>query len=205
MRVWVVICGVAAGACVLNTDPGVGRYSCAAPDDCGDGFVCVAQFALDGGRCFRAGECTAEACNGSDDNCDGRVDEGFDLTSDSAHCGTCANACGAGTACQASTCREATCGDGVDNDSNGRADCADDACFKQACATGKRCGATLDGGVLDAGSVYDAGIRGCFGPEATCDDGLDNDGDGNADCHDADCAGLTCGSGRQCRDRACAP
>jgi hypothetical protein len=34
-----------------------------------------------------------ELCNGMDDNCDGRVDEGFDLSRDLLNCGACGNAC----------------------------------------------------------------------------------------------------------------
>ncbi|MBN1654820.1 MAG: SUMF1/EgtB/PvdO family nonheme iron enzyme [Deltaproteobacteria bacterium] len=34
-----------------------------------------------------------EICNGFDDNCDGLVDDGFDLSSDPRHCGECNNAC----------------------------------------------------------------------------------------------------------------
>ena len=36
-----------------------------------------------------------EACDRIDNNCDGRVDEGFDLTSNPSHCGQCNRACSA--------------------------------------------------------------------------------------------------------------
>ena len=53
---------------------------------------------------------------------------------------------------------EISCADGIDNDVDGAADCADDGC---------------------------RGIDGC-GPEV-CDDGIDNDADERQDCRDVDC------------------
>ncbi|MBX3273028.1 MAG: exo-alpha-sialidase [Sandaracinaceae bacterium] len=41
-------------------------------------------------RCTPAG---AEVCNRADDDCDGTIDEGFDLASDPRHCGECNRAC----------------------------------------------------------------------------------------------------------------
>jgi hypothetical protein len=45
----------------------------------------------------------SEVCNGLDDNCDGNVDEGFDLDTDPENCGVCGNGCN-GQACAAGTC-----------------------------------------------------------------------------------------------------
>ncbi|MBL8921931.1 MAG: hypothetical protein JNJ54_23985 [Myxococcaceae bacterium] len=176
---------------------------------------------------------SAERCNGLDDDCNGRTDETFDLTTDSAHCGLCGRACAGGTVCRQSTCVESRCDDGVDNDSNGRADCDDEVCFGVDCDTrvapASRCGfapflpdAGDDGGVADAGlsdgglvdgGAPDAGldggpvdggyVRGCFRPETVCDDGIDNDGDGVADCGDSDCDNRTCYSGLTCTMRLC--
>ena len=50
------------------------------------------------------GEPTDEACNGEDDDCDGRTDEAFDLTRDDDNCGRCGSACGPGERCVASEC-----------------------------------------------------------------------------------------------------
>lgn len=49
--------------------------------------------------------CTAvdELCNGQDDDCDMHVDEGIDLATDMANCGTCGHACTTGT-CTAGFC-----------------------------------------------------------------------------------------------------
>ena len=43
-------------------------------------------------ECIRSADET-ERCNGADDDCDGQVDEEFDLTTDIMNCGACDNAC----------------------------------------------------------------------------------------------------------------
>ena len=45
-----------------------------------------------------------ELCNGLDDDCDGDVDNGFDLQTDASNCGMCGLACAPGTACCSGTC-----------------------------------------------------------------------------------------------------
>jgi Notch-like protein len=53
-----------------------------------------------------------EVCNGLDDNCDGRVDEGFDLQTDPLNCGACGVGCnkpGAQTRCAAGKCAIVAC------------------------------------------------------------------------------------------------
>lgn len=97
-----------------------------------------------------------EECNGLDDDCDGPVDEGFDLTTLES-CGACDNRCAGqdavwecnGGACEVIGClpgaananardddgceaqcatREQTCGDGEDDDCDGFDDAFDDDC-----------------------------------------------------------------------------
>jgi hypothetical protein len=60
--------------------------------------------------CTHPGQTTEELCNGKDDNCDGQIDEGFNLTNDPENCGACGNNCAANTphtlvvACTNSVC-----------------------------------------------------------------------------------------------------
>ncbi|MDW8361883.1 MAG: MopE-related protein [Myxococcales bacterium] len=64
----------------------------------------------------------AERCNGVDDDCDGDVDEGYDLSSDPEHCGRCNQRCAFARAvgrCTDGVCGLAGCEDGfVDLDGN---------------------------------------------------------------------------------------
>ncbi|MFZ5439317.1 MAG: MopE-related protein [Myxococcota bacterium] len=62
-----------------------------------------------------------EACDGIDNDCDNRVDEDFDFTSNAQHCGQCNRACSAPfatTACSASTCGITACDSGRANCNN---------------------------------------------------------------------------------------
>ena len=84
-------------------------------DKCFDGYEdvnqditpqSVADGTSDGCECNFLG---LEECNYTDDDCDGEVDEGIDLTSDVDNCGACQNACGniypnAVTTCENSAC-----------------------------------------------------------------------------------------------------
>ena len=99
-----------------------------------------------------------EICDGKDNDCDCDVDEGFDLKSDTAHCGKCNNSCvlpGAMTACY------------------------DGGCVFRGCAAGFK---DLD---LDLKTGWFAGSNGC---ECTLSalkkeicDNLDNDCNGTVD------------------------
>jgi hypothetical protein len=104
---------------------------------------------------------------------------------------------------------EQVCGDGVDNDNDGRTDCADpdcdvfggpaQGCFNERDATGGNpngdCTNNLDDdgdGLTDCDDPdcghHTTGVD-CGPVEIHCDDGADGDSDGLTDCADPDCIG----------------
>ncbi len=159
-------------------------------------------------RCAPNQTASAELCDGLDNDCDGQLDEDFDLTRDSNHCGACGTRCDAGTSCASSRCAESACADGVDNDLNSARDCEEESCRGAACSAtdaGANCGLQFDAGLPDGG-MTDAGVRACVDRERACDNGLDDDGDGKSDCADADCDGRACSvssPGKVCAAGAC--
>jgi hypothetical protein len=73
----------------------------------------VPDQALDMSVCVPTGE--DETCNDADDDCDGRVDEDFDLQTDALHCGDCDTSClrpNANVACVDALCEQSSCFDG---------------------------------------------------------------------------------------------
>lgn len=243
--------GVLLGAaCSVTFDDDV-RYTCTSDADCGgDGYTCTAPAGGAGACCLQTGEeacgdgkdndCDglvdgadtwpSETCNGLDDDCDGQIDDGIDLLGDVANCGQCGRACGTGQICVAGACitpGEGNCNDGVDNDLNGKADCADPGCNLASCGPGCQCqalhkaerncnDATDNDGDQQtdceddncAGAGCGDGGCVCFGnkeTETACDDTADNDGDGQSDCGDMDCDAKACAAGttRSCAGGSC--
>ncbi len=90
---------------------------------------------------------------------------------------------------------EVSCADIFDNDCDGLLNCSDPDCFASpdCCGDGIcRPGENQCSCLADCGATVED-------PEATCDDGLDNDCDGDFDCDDVDCHGTPecCGNGIQ--------
>jgi len=59
---------------------------------------------MDGLSCVRPGPTPDEICNNQDEDCDGQIDEGFDISSDRANCGSCGKLCSSGQLCCGGTC-----------------------------------------------------------------------------------------------------
>ena len=72
---------------------------------------------------------------------------------------------------------DAACSDGLDNDQNGFADCADFGCKLGMFVT------VCDG----SSSTVDPALDGPEDTATACSDGYDNDGDGYTDCGDFGC------------------
>jgi hypothetical protein len=125
-----------------------------------------------------------DRCEGSDEDCDGRVDEDFDLSSDAMNCGACGVRCGAGQTCCDGTCVDldtnashcgtcsrscgagiACCGGACTNTTNDAMHCG--ACGR-ACAAGTACcgGACVELGT-DSNNCGSCG-RSCAGGERCC-------------------------------------
>lgn len=73
------------------------------------------------------------------------------------------------------------CGDKLDNDGDGKIDCADPDCN---CST-----PVYSAPGPDAGTPNDSGPKPDVLSKENCTDNVDNDGDGLTDCADSDCAG----------------
>ncbi|MBU1238241.1 hypothetical protein KKF84_02755 [Myxococcota bacterium] len=134
-------------------------------------------------NCFVSNDGT-ELCDGKDNNCNGQIDEDFDLQNDPLNCGSCSNTCvflnGVG-GCSGGHCVIAGCVGGfrdADNDPNNGCEC------KMALTEGT--------------TICTEGMSGQCGTDEVC---ADADGDGTAHCapvpleicdgKDNDCNGLT--------------
>jgi hypothetical protein len=175
------------------------RADCAHPTMkgvCGEGVASCIEATL---RCETLGipaDADDSACNGFDDDCDGRVDEDVNFD-DRDNCGGCGHdAAGqptihycrresTGTAledCVNRVCVEANCGNGQDDDGDSYVDCKDQDCDGQMCGgAGFRCQWTAPG---DGACLC--------GTEEICDNGKDDDCDNRVDCADSACLGQAC-------------
>jgi uncharacterized protein (TIGR03382 family) len=151
----VVACAIAGGGCRVNDY----CIACETDGDAGTGSGDGAGSGSDGGMTCDPMQVHSETCNHADDDCDGLIDEGFDLQTNHDHCGACGNACnkaGAQTACVAGGCTITGCFPGffdINGDITGpyaQSDGCEYQCFQS-----------------------NGGVEAC--------DGIDNDCDGTAD------------------------
>jgi hypothetical protein len=119
-------CGLCGTVCAFpNATPAcaAGRCRLAA---CEAGFVDLDRFPGNGCECALSAD-GVEVCDGKDNDCDGNVDEGFDLQASLDHCGACGRKCSfphAAALCARGTCRMGACEPGwVDLDGSSRDGC----------------------------------------------------------------------------------
>lgn len=177
------VCDAGGHTCSVNGAP--------SPSAC---TVCSGNGGAPEARETSCGDGRDNDCNGltdcQDPSCGGLACSPFGLT-----CSATAKTC---SVCPGGQTVETTCNDGVDNDCNGKVDCADLNCQPTVGAPGKTCGPFGKSCTTDAG-----GSCGCSGnggvaeaTETSCGDGFDNDCNGKIDCADTACAARSCdGSG----------
>jgi hypothetical protein len=120
-----------------------------------------------------------EACNGIDDNCDGQIDEGFDLQNDELNCGACGVQCnkpGAQTKCVSGSCTILGCFPGfLDRDGDlGGPYAASNGCEYMCFESngGVEACDQLDNncnGVIDEGFDFTSDPNNCGGCGRTCE------------------------------------
>jgi hypothetical protein len=140
-----LLLATATAGCVSPHVEGLAQAECASASDCAPDSACVE------GACIA---CGPEICDGLDNDCDGQIDEDFDLQTDAAHCGACGVVC------------DLRCEDGQCND----CDPHEEICN----GSDDDCDGEIDEGVLNA-----CGACGAV-PEEICN-GEDDDCDGQID------------------------
>ena len=159
---------------------GVFRCSPIQGGDCPQGMICAWSPQDSQYRCFRnppdidGGPGCGNGIREGVEECDGEDLAGETCESQGQPSGLlgCTNQC---TFDFAECGTEFECGDGQDNDEDGRTDCGDEDCEGDACdSAGRVCAA---GNCLCPGGTV----------ETECDDTQDNDCDGSTDCADSDC------------------
>jgi hypothetical protein len=111
----------------------------------------------------------AEVCDNIDNNCNGQVDEGFDLSGDLNNCGSCGHVCAQGQSCQSGVCQPSVPPDGTPCDDGNL--CTENDVYQTGICVGTP--RVCDDGVVCTDDVCDAGTGSCVHVpnNSSCDDG----------------------------------
>jgi len=128
--------------------------------ECGEGQLgCVDGMASL--SCVAVGPPAVESCNDKDEDCDGKIDEDFDISTDAKNCGACGTACAQGELCCGGSCltQAAASASGCSSCSTQRpcspaAECCGGAC-RDMLRDRRHCGA--------CGHSCEQGLRCCAG------------------------------------------
>ncbi|AGC42236.1 hypothetical protein MYSTI_00887 [Myxococcus stipitatus DSM 14675] len=107
-----------------------------------------------GEACINEVTPSTETCNRLDDDCDGQVDEDFNLMTDRLNCGTCGTRCNTQQDCVEGVCQrrpESNCADGLDDDGDFLVDCEDRIDCPDTTACTRRVGGNRVPGTCQAG------------------------------------------------------
>ena len=161
--------------------PGTGgACSTGALGVCAAGTISCKNNSID---CYSDVDASPEICDGLDNDCDGQNDENNPEgggACDTGQLGACQigtlNCVSGGLLCQPNALAQPETCDGADNNCDGQIDEGNPG-SGQSCS----CGGTS---VCQAGQLF---CQGCT-KEVDCNNGLNDDGDGGADCADSECA-----------------
>jgi hypothetical protein len=113
---------------------------------------------------------TVELCNGIDDDCDGVIDNGFNLKTDPLNCGACGIVCSAPTAIT---------------------DCVGGQCVISSCTPGYVDADKLPGNGCECLLTH-GGVESCDGADNDCDGVIDNGFDLQNDANNCGACGVVC-------------
>ncbi len=139
--------------------------------------------------CVKTGQ---EVCDGTDNDCNGKIDDGFDLSTDLENCGGCGNRCvyvNADSVCELGHCNFISCRDGFFNANQALDDGCEYACHAQGAEV---CNGVDDdcNGITDDGFDLETDVNHCGSCQMAC-----HYANGQARCDEGTCEMFGCQPG----------